>query len=70
MTIIAKDANGSSYYVTKLAARKCRLVQKTMVGSYVYADGTMARWTLGWGNATGTDATVPGTKVGIETNAN
>jgi|NOAtaT_7_FD_contig_41_6442116_length_1004_multi_7_in_0_out_0_1 hypothetical protein len=44
--LLATDANGSTYYVTKLTAHLAVLVQKAMVGSYVYQDGDNAPWSL------------------------
>ena len=60
MTIIAQDANGSQYYVTKLTSRKARLTRKSMSGSYAFADGSLARWALGFASASGS------TIVGVE----
>jgi hypothetical protein len=66
MTIIAQDANGSTYYVTKLTSRKAKLTQKTMSTAYVYATGDLARWTLD--AAVGTDKTLSTTKVQVQSN--
>lgn len=44
--LLATDANGSTYYVTKLTAHLAVLVQKAMVGSYVYQTGDNAPWSL------------------------
>lgn len=46
MHIIATDANGSTYYVRKLTARRAVLVQKTVNGSFAFANGAVAGWTL------------------------
>ena len=46
MNLIATDANGSTYYVTKLTNRKAWLTRRTMSGSYVFATGDVASWTL------------------------
>ena len=46
MWILATDVNGSTYYVTKLTAHKAYLTRKTMVGSYEYATGAVAKWNL------------------------
>lgn len=46
MSIIATDVNGSTYYVTKLTARKANLTRKAMVGSYEYADRSVTRWDM------------------------
>ena len=46
MSIIATDVNGSTYYVTKLTAKRANLTRKTMVGSYEYADGAVTRWSM------------------------
>jgi hypothetical protein len=59
MTIVAKDSDGNQYYVTKLTSRKARVVQKSG-SNYQFADGSIARWTLGWANA------VAGTSVGVQ----
>ena len=66
MNIIAKDANGSTYFVTKLTSRLALLTQKAMVSSYVYNTGDHARWTLS--AAAGTDKTLSSTKVQITNN--
>lgn len=51
MNIEATDTNGSKYYVRKLTARRAVLVQTTASGSFVYADGSAAGWTLGSASA-------------------
>jgi hypothetical protein len=45
--ITATDYNGSTYYVTKLTARKALLTQKTVSGSFQFASGKQVPWTLG-----------------------
>lgn len=47
MTLIATDANGSTYYVKKLTAFRAVLIQNTMGSSYEFADNAAAGWTLG-----------------------
>ena len=47
MNIIASDTNGSTYFVKKLTARRAVLTQSTASGSFVFADGAAAGWTLG-----------------------
>jgi hypothetical protein len=51
MNIEATDANGSKYYVRKLTARRAVLVQTTASGSFAFADGSAAGWTLGAASA-------------------
>lgn len=63
MFLVATDANGSTYWVTRLTNRKARLTQRTMSGSYVYATGDQARWSLD--AASGTDKTLSGTRVSV-----
>ena len=47
MTIVATDSLGSTYYVTKLTARRALLTRKADGGSgYEYASGAVAGWTL------------------------
>jgi hypothetical protein len=46
MNIIAADTNGSTYFVKKLTARRAVLVQSTATGSFLFADGSAAGWTL------------------------
>ena len=46
MNLIATDVNGSTYWVTKLTARRCTLVQRTMSGSYAVVDGGTSGWTI------------------------
>jgi hypothetical protein len=48
MTITATDTLNSTYYVTKLTARRAYLSTATNGGSgFEYADGSSAGWTLG-----------------------
>lgn len=48
MNIIATDYNGNTYYVTKLTARKARLVQlSNNESTWLVADGGVAGWTIG-----------------------
>lgn len=57
MNLIAKDTTGSTYWVTKLTARRALLTRRTSVGAgYVLADGTVTNWTMS--AATGTTVTV------------
>jgi len=67
MNIIAKDANGSTYVVTKITSRKARVIRQTVNGSFVFASGTEVRWAAGWANAVGTVSTQAGACVGIQT---
>jgi hypothetical protein len=67
LRITAQDANGSTYVVTHLTSRKCRLKRLSMNGSYAFADGTMARWKAGFANASGAVSTAVGACVGIQT---
>ena len=67
LRITAQDANGSTYVVTHLTSRKCRLKRLSMNGSYAFADGTMARWKAGFANASGAVSTATGACVGIQT---
>jgi hypothetical protein len=46
MNIIATDVNGSTYYVTKLTARRAYVTTATDNGGFEYADGTSAGWSL------------------------
>lgn len=46
MSIIATDVNGSTYYVTKLTARRANLTRKELVGSYEYETGAVTRWSM------------------------
>lgn len=47
MTIAATDANGSTYYVTKLTARKATLTRNVVNGLFLFATGSTAQWGLG-----------------------
>ena len=47
MNLIATDANGSTYWVTKLTARRAILTRRTMSGSYAFATNSAAGWTIG-----------------------
>jgi hypothetical protein len=46
MNLIATDVNGSTYWVTKLTARRAILTQRTMSGSYLFATNSAAGWTI------------------------
>lgn len=54
MVLLATDANGNTYYVTRLASRKARLTQKTQngVSVWVYETNDLAKWTLAAANGT------------------
>lgn len=56
MNIVATDWNGSTYWVKKLTARRAILVQDTVNGSFLVADGASTGWTLG--SSTGTIVTI------------
>lgn len=47
MNIIATDANGSTYWVTKLTARRAILTRRSMSGSYEFETNARAGWTFG-----------------------
>jgi hypothetical protein len=51
MSIVATDANGSTYWIIKLTARRAILKQRTMSGSYAFADTARAGWTIGAASA-------------------
>jgi len=75
MSITATDANGNTYSVTKLTARKATVTRKTQNGSNAWVYGVLdpntgtyldvARWTAG--SAVGTDKTLSTTKISIGT---
>lgn len=44
--IVATDANGSTYWVTKLTAHRATLVRRSMNGSYLHATGATATWSF------------------------
>lgn len=53
MYITATDTTGSTYYVTKLTARKAILTRKTSAGSgWLFATGAVTGWTMGSPTAT------------------
>lgn len=56
MNIVATDWNGSTYWVKKLTARRAILVQDTVSGSFLIADGASTGWSLA--AATGTVVTI------------
>lgn len=45
-TIIATDANGSTYWVTKLTSHKALLTRKTMSTAYLFATDATAPWSF------------------------
>jgi hypothetical protein len=65
MVLEAADANGNTYYVTRLASRKARLTQLTQNGAsaWVYETNDLAKWTLAAAN--GTDKSLVTTTVSI-----
>lgn len=73
MSITATDANGNTYSVSKLTARKATVTRKTQNGSNAWVYGVLdpntgsyldvARWTTG--SAVGTDKTQSTTKISI-----
>jgi hypothetical protein len=65
MVLQATDANGNTYYVTRLASKKARLTRRTQNGSnaWVYATNDLAKWTFG--SANGTDKFLVTTTVSI-----
>ena len=63
MSIVATDANGSTYYCTRLTNRRVTLTRAVVSGSFVYATGDRAAWSLA--AASGTDKTAVGTRVQI-----
>jgi hypothetical protein len=52
MNILASDANGSTYWVKKLTARRAVVVQSTASGSFVFSDGASVGWNLDAANST------------------
>jgi hypothetical protein len=44
--VVATDANGSTYWVTKITSRRARLVRRTMSGSYLHETGATAAWSF------------------------
>lgn len=46
MNLLATDVNGSTYYVTKLTARRATLSTATDNGGFEYASGDVAGWTI------------------------
>jgi hypothetical protein len=46
MNLIATDVNGSTYFVTKLTARRAVLTQYNNASSFEYADGAVANWSI------------------------
>ena len=47
MAINAYDANGSSYWVTKITNRRCRVTQNVVKTSFQFTDGSTVNWTFG-----------------------
>jgi hypothetical protein len=46
MNLVATDVNASTYFVTKLTARRAVLTQFTVNGSFEYANGAVANWSI------------------------
>ncbi len=51
MNILATDANGSTYWVKKLTARRAVVVQSTASGSFAFDNNESVGWTLGSASA-------------------
>jgi hypothetical protein len=47
MAINATDFNGSTYWVTKITNRRCRVTQNVVKTSFQFADGATVNWTFG-----------------------
>ena len=47
MHILATDAGGATYYVTKLTGRKATLTNRTSTSTAYYVTGEVAPWTIG-----------------------
>ena len=56
MHIIASDWTGATYWVTKLTARKARVVNRTSTSTAIYGMNKLAPWTVG--STTGTYVTL------------
>jgi hypothetical protein len=52
MSITASDWTGATYWITKITARKARVMNRTSTSTAIYSAGKMAPWTLG--STTGT----------------
>lgn len=46
MNLVATDTNGSTYYVTKLTARRAVITQSTASGSFVFANNASVGWNI------------------------
>jgi hypothetical protein len=51
MNLVATDTNGSTYWVTKLTARRCILTRRTMSTAYLFATNGAAGWTISGASA-------------------
>ena len=51
MNLVATDTNGSTYWVTKLTARRCVLTRRTMSTAYLFATNGSAGWTISGASA-------------------
>lgn len=51
MNLVATDLNGSTYWVTKLTARRCVLTRRTMSTAYLFATNGSAGWTISGASA-------------------
>lgn len=56
MSLIATDFGGATYFVSKLTARRARLVNRTSTGTALVVGGTSTKWNIT--NATGTTVTI------------
>jgi hypothetical protein len=52
MNVMAYDANGSSYFVTKLTRHHAVLTRGTMVGAFVWATDELVNWWFDAADAT------------------
>jgi hypothetical protein len=58
MHIIATDAGGATYYVTKLTARKAVVYNRTNTGTAYVSSGKAVKWTIGAPTGTGASTVV------------
>ena len=58
MHIIATDAGGATYWVTKLSARKAKLYPRTSTSTAIYRSISVAPWTIGSASGTTTGTAI------------
>jgi len=58
MHIIGTDFGGATYWITKLTARKARVINRSNTGTAYLSNNQVAKWTLGAATGTGVNTVI------------